>query len=81
VVADTGQTRTGILEPLLDRGLRISTSRCGDFHQAVSALESLSAMGVDLGAVITDRLPVTDLRAAFDRAASPDSIKVVVSQP
>jgi len=80
LVADVGQTRAGLLGPMLDRGVRISTSRCGDFHRGIRAMETLSSLGVDLGAVITDRMPVSELALAFERACSPGSIKVVVSQ-
>ena len=78
LVADTGQARHGLLGPILDRGVRLSTSRCGDFRKAIPSLEALLHLGVDLGALVTDRFPSSELPKAFERARSPDSIKVVV---
>jgi len=80
LIVDVGQARPGLLGPLLDRGVRISTSRCGDFRKAIPAMQTLSRLGIDLGAVVTDRLPASRLAQAFERAGSPDSIKVVVSR-
>jgi threonine dehydrogenase-like Zn-dependent dehydrogenase len=78
LVADVGQSRAGLLDPLLERGVRISTSRCGDFHEAIKALQALEELKVDLGALVTEVLPVAELAHAFERARSPENIKVAV---
>ncbi len=78
LVAHPGQERDPLLESILDKKIKISTSRCGDFHQAIPAMETLLTLGIDLTNIITDRRPVSDLPAAFDRARSADSLKVVV---
>ena len=68
--------------PLLDairaRGLRLSSSRCGDFRQALDLLgrdTELRRLGERL---ITHRIPASELARAFELASSPASIKIVV---
>lgn len=78
LVADTGQARDGLLSPMLERGIRISTSRCGDFRRALPILQALLERGIDLGAIVTETLPAAELPRAFERARSPGNIKVVV---
>lgn len=76
-VADTGQPRDPVLSALLDRGVRLSTSRCGDLG---AALALLADADVDLGArMVTDRIDATQLDTAFARAADPHAIKVGVA--
>jgi threonine dehydrogenase-like Zn-dependent dehydrogenase len=79
LVADVGQARTGLLSPILERGIKIGTSRCGDFRRALSIMQTLLEKGIDLGALVTETLPASELPAAFDRARSPGNIKVVVA--
>jgi threonine dehydrogenase-like Zn-dependent dehydrogenase len=79
LVADVGQTKAGLISPILERGIRISTSRCGDFRRALPVLQELLERKMDLGAIVTDMLPVGELPRAFERARSPGSIKVVVT--
>ncbi len=81
LVVDAGRQKSGILAPILDRGLRISTSRCGDFRRAIPAMVRLFEERVDLGLLVTDTFPVEELPAAFERARSPESIKIVVDHP
>ncbi len=81
LVADVGQARGGLIAPIVEAGIRISTSRCGDFHRAMPILEDLVERGTDLGAIVTDTLPADALPRAFERARSPGSIKVVVDHP
>jgi threonine dehydrogenase-like Zn-dependent dehydrogenase len=78
LVADVDQPRAGLLGPILERGIKISTSRCGDFRKALPVIERLVEEGVDLGSLLTDTLPAGHLPQAFERAQSPDSVKVVV---
>jgi threonine dehydrogenase-like Zn-dependent dehydrogenase len=79
LVADVGQARTGLLAPMLERGIRIGTSRCGDFGRSLAIMQTLLEKGVDLGAIVTETLPANELPAAFERARAPDNIKVVVT--
>jgi threonine dehydrogenase-like Zn-dependent dehydrogenase len=79
LVADVGQTKAGLISPILERGITISTSRCGDFRRALPILQALLEGGLDLGAILTDTLPASELPSAFERARSPGSIKVVVT--
>lgn len=68
--------------PLLDavttRSLRLSSSRCGDFHSALALLAAnpgLQRIGEQL---ISHRFAARDLAAAFAMAGSRASVKVVV---
>jgi threonine dehydrogenase-like Zn-dependent dehydrogenase len=80
-VVDVGQPRAGVLAALLDGGLRISTSRCGDFRRAI---EILGDPALDLGTALGERL-ISHTRAAarlgdaFALAAQPEAIKVAVT--
>jgi threonine dehydrogenase-like Zn-dependent dehydrogenase len=78
LVADVGQAKEGLLEAVLTRGIKISTSRCGDFRQALPVMETLLEKGIDLGAIVTETLPASELLRAFELARSPGNIKVVV---
>lgn len=78
LVADTNQAREGLLASILDRGIRLTTSRCGDFAVAIPAMLALQGKGINLGGIITDSFPVQVLPEAFERARSPESIKVTV---
>jgi hypothetical protein len=78
LLADVGQGRAGLLAPIRERGIKISTSRCGDFRKALPVMERLVEEGANLGALLTDTLPAGHLPQAFERAQSPDSVKVVV---
>ncbi len=65
---------------VLDRDLRITTSRCGDFRAALELLEAdpeLRRVGERL---ITHVFPVRRIAEAFETARSPACIKAVVDQ-
>ena len=79
LVADVGQPKVGLLSPMLERGIRIGTSRCGDFRRALPIMERLLREGVDLGTIVTETLPAAELPAAFERALAPGNIKVVAT--
>jgi threonine dehydrogenase-like Zn-dependent dehydrogenase len=82
-IADVGQARDSLLATVLDKGLRLSTSRCGDLRAAVAMLADPAArLGKALGErMVTDVLPASALPDAFARAAGTGSIKVVVAHP
>ena len=79
-VEDVRQERAGILEPILGRGLRFTSSRCGEFGPAIDLLADprtrLASNLPDL--LVRDRFPAIRLPEAFARAAEPTSLKVVV---
>ena len=66
---------------VIERGLRISTSRCGDFRPALALLEGDPRLRADLPTLVTHHLPADQLGRAFQIAESPEAIKVVVDQP
>jgi threonine dehydrogenase-like Zn-dependent dehydrogenase len=68
-----------LLRQLQRKGLRLSSSRCGDFDAAIELLRSDEALH-DLGArMISHRFPAARLADAFAAAAGKDCIKAVVS--
>jgi len=83
LVADIGQPRGALLSALLDKGLCLTTTRCGDFRAAIDVLgDPALGLGDSLGErMITRRYPADQLAAAFTAAASRASIKVVVTHP
>ena len=77
-----GKTETSVLATaLIERGLRVSTSRCGDFRTAVALLEGDPQLRADLPTLVTHHIPADQLGRAFQIAESPEAIKVVVDQP
>jgi len=81
LVSDVGQPRDGVLAALLDRGLRFTTSRCGDLRSATTLL-SKSSLGQRLGEqLVTDVVPADHLADAFERAQRPEHLKIIVSHP
>ncbi|MAJ61238.1 MAG: hypothetical protein CBC48_15475 [bacterium TMED88] len=66
---------------LIERGLRVSTSRCGDFRSALALLEGDFRLRADLPTLVTHHLLADQLERAFQIAESPEAIKVVVDQP
>jgi threonine dehydrogenase-like Zn-dependent dehydrogenase len=55
--------------------IKILGSRCGRFATAISMLEHRS---VDVRPLITDRLPLVDGLRAFEKAAQPQSMKIIL---
>jgi hypothetical protein len=82
LVADADQARTPLLAAVLDRGLVVSTSRCGDFRAALALLgDPRHALRSRLGeALFRNVLPAERLAEAFARAAV-GGTKVVVTHP
>ena len=68
-----------LLRAIDERGLRLTSSRCGDFRAALTLLCQSDLF--DLGEqMVTHELSTRDMNQAFDIAASPDCIKAVVIQ-
>jgi hypothetical protein len=82
-VLDVGQPQSGLLAGLLGKGLRITTTRCGDFRPAIDLLsDPATDLGQSLGEqMVTDVLPAARLAEALARAANPGSVKVLVTHP
>ncbi|PIE24130.1 MAG: threonine dehydrogenase [Planctomycetota bacterium] len=63
---------------IAERGITLSSSRCGDFAAALGLLAT-DPMLRDLGRrFVTHSFPAQELRQAFDTARQPDCIKAVV---
>lgn len=70
-----------LLTNLIQKYLRLSSSRCGDFDEAIALLSSdpqLSKLGERM---ITHRFQAEDLPAAFETASSHDCLKAIVIHP
>lgn len=74
-------TNSPLLAAIVERKVRLSSSRCGDFHQTLELMAhspKLRRIGDEL---ITHRVAVDDLPRAFEVARSADCIKVVIEHP
>jgi len=80
-VADVGQPRDPLLSALLDNGVCLSTSRCGDFQSALDVLgDPALRLGERLGEIlVTEIAPAERLAHAFVAATSSRNLKVVVT--
>jgi threonine dehydrogenase-like Zn-dependent dehydrogenase len=66
-----------LVRAVVERGLTITTSRCGDMRAALDLLPAVPDLAA---ALVTATVPATRLRDAFAAAASPAHVKVVVAQ-
>ncbi len=85
-VPDLGQARDALLAALLDRGLRVTTSRCGDFRASLPVLAELSGiLGGSLGELlVSEVVPARELAAGYAAArdaSGSKGVKVVVRHP
>jgi threonine dehydrogenase-like Zn-dependent dehydrogenase len=62
--------------PVIVNEITLVGSRCGRFEPA---LELLKLRAVDVGSMISERMPLTSAPAAFDRAAQHGILKVLLS--
>lgn len=67
-----------LLHAVATRGLKLSSSRCGDFRYALDLLAQLSLRGVG-ERLVTHEFAARDLPKAFDAARSRGCIKAVVN--
>lgn len=80
-VTDRVAADTTPLGAALQRGVCLSSSRCGDFRAALELLGGSECLR-DLGArLVTHVLPAGRMAEAFTTARSPDCIKAVVEHP
>jgi threonine dehydrogenase-like Zn-dependent dehydrogenase len=74
--ADVGNSP--LLRAVRDRGLQLSSSRCGDFRSALDLLGRDAGLR-EIGArLITHRFPAANMAHAFEVAAAPDCVKAVI---
>ena len=64
------------LAPVVVNEITIVGSRCGRFGPAIALL---AGNGIDLSDLVTARFPLDDAVAAFEKAADPSSIKVILN--
>jgi threonine dehydrogenase-like Zn-dependent dehydrogenase len=79
-VADAGQPRTPLLEAILGRDLRVTSSRCGDFHAALEVLAEGTRSQHLASELVRAIVSAEHLTDAFDRAGS-EGGKIVVAHP
>jgi len=79
-VRDVGQPRSALLAAVLDRGLRLSSSRCGDFHIALEVLAENRLAERLAAALVRALVPADRLGDALQRAAG-EGGKIVVTHP
>lgn len=76
----TPAPRTGTLvNAVATRGLRITSSRCGNFRTAVAMLERDPELSTSIAGLVTHRFDADELERALAVARSPEAIKVVVT--
>ena len=82
ILVDPAAPPEGLLEPLIRRNLRLSTSRCGDFRKAFPLMQELLDKGIPLGGfLVTRRFPAGGLPGAVRAARNAGEIKVVIDHP
>jgi threonine dehydrogenase-like Zn-dependent dehydrogenase len=67
-----------LVRAVVDRGLRLSSSRCGDFRPALDLLANDPQLRRQIERLITHRFGVEELGRAFETARSGECIKAVV---
>jgi threonine dehydrogenase-like Zn-dependent dehydrogenase len=75
---DARLPEAGLLRELVDRRLKLSTSRCGDIREAVRLMESEPSLQTLGDRMLTHTFSAAELARAFEAARSPDCIKAVV---
>jgi len=66
-----------LLEAVRDRGLRLSSSRCGDFRLALEQLRTPALRGVG-ARLVTHRFDGSEIARAFETAGSRACVKAVI---
>ena len=67
-----------LVRAVWERGLQLTSSRCGDFAAAIALLESDAELRAAAPRLITHRFTAAQAPEAFQAAASRDSVKAVV---
>lgn len=72
-IADQGDIN---LAPVVVNEIKMIGSRCGQFRDGIKMLQDYPEM--PLTRLITDRYPIAEAVSAFDRAARPDALKILL---
>ncbi|MCB1020417.1 MAG: alcohol dehydrogenase catalytic domain-containing protein [Bryobacterales bacterium] len=82
ILLDKGSEEDYAASPLLravwERGLRLTSSRCGDFAAAIALLSADERLRAAAPRLITHRFPAAETAKAFEAAAGRASIKALV---
>ncbi|KAJ3122076.1 hypothetical protein HK098_003140 [Nowakowskiella sp. JEL0407] len=70
--------RNDLSSKLIENGVRISSSRCGDLHDSVRIMEDNKDLVTKLASMITHRFPLSEMSDAYKMAASKEATKVIV---
>src|SRR5690606_23150094 len=81
VLPDAATAGSPLLAAVAGRGLMLSTSRCGDFRDALTLLGADAELARIGERLVTHRFPAHALPAAFATARARGCIKAVVEQP
>ena len=81
MTADADVAGSPLLAAVRDRGLRLSSSRCGEFEPALRLLAGNPELARIGDKLVTHRFGARDLADAFRTAKSRGCVKAVVSQP
>lgn len=76
--SDEARAASPLIEAVSNRGLRLTTSRCGDFDHAITLMRADPALRTLGREVVTHRFGAGEVAAAFEAAAGTDCIKAVV---
>jgi hypothetical protein len=80
VVDATEAAGSPLLRAIVERGLRISSSRCGDLRAALPVLHDL-ATTTDVARLIAAVLPAERLASGYAAARRAGAGKIVIRQP
>ncbi len=79
LVAPDADRSTPLLDAVAGRGLRLSSSRCGDFRRALALLVGDPALRSLGERFVTHRFHADELERAFEVARSPGCVKALVA--
>ena len=74
------QRASALVEAVVDRGLTLTSSRCGDFKAALALMMGDPELGRVGDRLITHRFPANRIAEAFETAASPACLKAIIEQ-
>ena len=81
LVLDNKEARDSseLVRAIIDRGVRLSSSRCGSFADALDLMASVPALAHLGERMITHRFDASQLASAFTTARAPECVKAVVT--
>ena len=80
IYLSTGGVREAstLVDAVLDRGLRVSTSRCGDFRAALELLDADRDLQLHISQLITHQVSPLNMSEAFEIARERSCVKAIV---